>query len=357
MADAETAAKADAKQARLLKRYWVAAGSSLLVLLFMSVLYWQGYIVETGFIIIAGGILSCIAVFFALFHSGFNRKARDPSLTVAQLLSAMVTLIIAMYYTSSDARSLVLPIVLMAFVFGVFRLDTRKLVAVALFVIAGYALMIKLLLQFRPQDVDFRLEVLRLLVFGPILLWFAVMGGYISKLRKTLSDSKAATEEMATRDALTGAYNRRHLLNALRQEKLRSDRSGHAFCIGILDLDLFKTINDTYGHRAGDDVLKACAECGVQSVRPIDCFGRYGGEEFEVLMTQTDLKGARIVAERVRNAVGNLRFAHIDPDIRVTVSIGLAQYRPEECIEDTEKRADTALYRAKLAGRNRIETE
>lgn len=357
MGDAGSVSNTDTRQARLLNRYWIAAGSSFLVLLFMFALYWDGYLKETGFYYTATGILFCVVLYYALFRSRLNLKASDPSLTIAQILSAIVVLTNAMYYTSSIARSLILPIVLMAFVFGVFRLGTRKLVYVALIAIMCYALMIRLLLHFRPQDVELRLEVLRLMVFGPILLWFAVMGGYISQLRKSLSDSRTAIAEMATRDPLTGAYNRRHLLNMLRQEKSRSDRSDGAFCIAILDLDFFKTINDTFGHQVGDEVLKACATCGMQAVRPIDCFGRYGGEEFELVLAQTHLEGARTAAERIRGAMDNLRFPHIDPKLNVTVSIGLAQYRPKESVEETEKRADAALYRAKAAGRNRIESE
>lgn len=358
MAEAGTAAsREDARQARLLKRYWAAAGSSLFVLLLMAALYWNGYIEETGFYITAAGILFFVVFYYALFRSGVNRNASDPSLTVAQLLCSILMLTVAMYYTASNARSLILPFVLMAFVFGVFRLSTRKLVYVALFAITCYASMTGLLLQLRPQEVDLRLELLRLMGFGAVLLWFAVMGGYISRLRKTLHDSKVAIEEMATRDALTGVYNRRHLSNVLQQEKSRSDRSGEAFCIGLLDLDFFKAVNDKFGHQAGDEVLKACAKCGEQVVRPIDCFGRYGGEEFEVLLPQTDLEGARIVAERMRSAMSQLRFPHIDPDLRMTVSIGLSQYHPKENVNDAERRADVALYSAKEAGRNRIEIE
>jgi diguanylate cyclase (GGDEF)-like protein len=245
----------------------------------------------------------------------------------------------------------------MAYVFGVFRLGTRKLVYVALIAIMCYALMVRLLLHFRPQEVDLRLEILHLVVFGPTLLWFAVMGGYISQLRKELSDSKVVIEEMATRDALTGAYNRRHLLSMLLHLKSRSDRSKEVFCVGILDLDFFKAINDTFGHQVGDEVLKACARCGIEAVRSIDCFGRYGGEEFEVLLAQTELEGARIAAERIRSSIEKLRFPHIDPKLHVTASIGLARYYPKEKVEETEKRADAALYRAKVAGRNRIEVE
>jgi len=357
MADAGIAADIDARQARLLKRYWVAAGSSLLVLLLMFVLHWEGYLEATGFKTTAGGILFWAIFYLALFRSRLNLRVADPSLTVPQVLSAILTLIIAMFYTASSARPVILLLILMAFVFGVFRLPLQKLVCLALVTIAGCALMIVLLQHLRPQDVDLRLEILRLTVFGIVLLWFAVMGGYISHLRKTLSDSRAAVEELATHDPLTGAYNRRHLTNMLQQEKLRSDRSGETFCIAFLDLDFFKKINDTHGHQAGDEVLKAFAACGNEAIRPIDCLGRYGGEEFEVLLTQTDLEGARIVAERMRNAVGKLEFPQISADLRVTVSIGLAQYRPKENIEETEKRADAALYRAKAAGRNRVEAE
>ncbi len=357
MAEAEIALNTGAMQARLMKRYWLAAGSSLLVLLLMFVLHWEDYLTETGFWITSGGILFWIAFYYALFRSRLNLKSSDPSLTIAQVLSAIVMLIIAMFYTVSDARPVILLAVLMAFVFGVFRLSLPKLIGMALTVIAGYVLMIVLLVQFRSQDVDLRLEILRLTVFGIVLLWFAVMGGYISRLRKTLSDSRAAIEKLATHDSLTGAYNRRHLSNILQQEKLRSDRSGEAFCIAFLDLDFFKQINDTFGHQAGDEVLKACAACGNQAIRPIDCLGRYGGEEFEVLLTQTDLEGARIVSERIRNALSKLEFPHISPDLRVTASIGLTQYRPKEDIDEAEKRADAALYRAKAAGRNRTETE
>ncbi len=357
MADAGTTADVDARQARVLKRYWAAAGSSLFVLPILYALYWSGYLEQTGFVLTASATLFFIAFYYVLFRSGLNLKASDPSLTIAQLFCAISVLTVAMYYTASSARTAIQPIVLMAFVFGVFRLSTRALVYVALFAIACYAVMTGLLLELRSAEVDMQLELLRLTVFGAVLLWFAVAGGYISRMRRRLNDSKAAIEELVTHDALTGVYNRRHLATVLRQEKSRSDRSGGAFCIGFLDLDFFKAVNDTYGHQAGDEVLKACAQCGEQVVRPIDCFSRFGGEEFEVLLTQTDLAGAQIVAERMRIAISNLRFPHIDPDLKVTASIGLAQYHPKEDLDDTERRADAALYRAKAAGRNRIEIE
>jgi diguanylate cyclase (GGDEF)-like protein len=357
MADAGVAANTDAMRARFLKNYWAAAASTCIVLLLIFFFYWAGYLEETGFEIVSGGILFFSALYYALFRSGLNFRAGDPSLTVAQVLSAVFTLTVAMFYTGSEARSVLLPFMLMAFVFGIFRLPIHKLIWTAFAIIACYAVMIAALLHYRPQDVDLRLEILRLTVFGVVLLWFSVTGSYINRLRKNLSASKAAIEELATHDPLTGTYNRRYLSGMLQQEKLRSDRSGGAFCIAILDLDFFKKINDTFGHQAGDEVLKACAACGSQAIRPVDCLGRYGGEEFEVLLVQTDLEGARVVAERIRHALTGLRFPHINSDLVVTASIGLAQYRPREDIEAVKKRADAALYRAKAAGRNRVEVE
>ena len=112
MADAGSVSSADTTQTRLLKRYWIAAGGSFLVLLFMFALYWDGYLKETGFYYTAAGILFCVVLYYALFRSGLNLKARDPSVTIAQILSAIVVLTIAMYCTSSSARSVILPIVL-----------------------------------------------------------------------------------------------------------------------------------------------------------------------------------------------------------------------------------------------------
>ncbi len=357
LAEAESASNIEVRQSRFLKNYCAAALSSCVVLLLIFFFYWQGYLTETGFKIVSMGILLLAVFYYVLFRSGLNLKAHDPSLTVPQVLSAILMLTIAMFYTTNDARSVLLPFALMAFVFGVFRLTINKLVCVALITVTGYAVMIGLLLNFRPQEVDLRLEILRLTVFGVVLLWFSITGSHIGRLRKKLTDSKAAIEKLALHDSLTGAYNRRHLSNMLRQEKLRCDRSGETFSIALLDLDLFKRINDEFGHQAGDEVLKACVECGNRAIRPIDCFGRFGGEEFELLFTQTDLQGAMVVAERIRVAMSELRFPQISPQLKVTVSIGLAQYRSKEDIEETEKRADAALYRAKAAGRNKIEVE
>ena len=119
----------------------------------------------------------------------------------------------------------------------------------------------------------------------------------------------------------------------------------------------FKRVNDTYDHQAGDKVLITFAQVAQKGLRRNDYFGRYGGEEFMLIMSDTEMAGAKVQAERLRANVGKTRFPEIDPKLVQTVSIGIAEFRRGESIEQIEQRADRALYKAKSNGRNRVETD
>jgi diguanylate cyclase (GGDEF)-like protein len=160
--------------------------------------------------------------------------------------------------------------------------------------------------------------------------------------------------ELAIRDDLTGSHNRRHLIKLIEQEKDRPSRLGSSFCLCLMDIDFFKRINDRYGHSAGDHVLKAFAETAQKYIRTTDSFGRYGGEEFLLMLPETSLDEAAALAERVRIGIEQLDFLDINEEIAVTVSIGISEFRPGESISQTVARADQALYRAKSGGRNRV---
>ncbi|MDD2310349.1 MAG: GGDEF domain-containing protein [Desulfuromonadaceae bacterium] len=123
-----------------------------------------------------------------------------------------------------------------------------------------------------------------------------------------------------------------------------------------MDIDHFKKVNDIYGHLAGDMVLGKVAAMMDKTLRKTEFCGRYGGEEFLVVLTQTDCKRALNAVERVRGNIECLTFPDIDTSFKVTVSIGLAEYRKGEVVNDAIARADKAMYRAKGIGRNRIET-
>jgi diguanylate cyclase (GGDEF)-like protein len=160
--------------------------------------------------------------------------------------------------------------------------------------------------------------------------------------------------ELAIRDELTGSHNRRHLIKLIENEKDRTARLGSLFCLCLLDIDFFKRINDTYGHSAGDTVLREFALTVQRQIRESDSFGRYGGEEFLLMLPETTLEEAIVLAERVRHSIQKLGFPDISEDLGVTVSIGVAEFRTGESIGQTVARADEALYMAKASGRNRI---
>jgi diguanylate cyclase (GGDEF)-like protein len=168
----------------------------------------------------------------------------------------------------------------------------------------------------------------------------------------------ALTEElqlMATTDALTGLPNRRKLMEGLEVETARALRTGRPLTLALLDIDRFKSVNDTHGHPAGDAVLQAVADELRNVTRGGDLLGRFGGEEFAIVMPETSLEQARWACERLRKAVSKRLTRYPDGTSGgVTISTGLALLSSEEGCGQLISRADTALYRAKKDGRDRV---
>ena len=181
----------------------------------------------------------------------------------------------------------------------------------------------------------------------------------IRKRRYTdhLRDNVQNSIEMAITDALTGLHNRRYMESHLGTLAEQAASRGKPLALMMLDIDFFKSINDNYGHDAGDDVLREFAVRVRKSIRGIDLACRYGGEEFVIVMPETDLHVAGMVAERLRRSIAGEPFAvnKGTKRIEVTISIGLSTLELKgEVVADVLKRADTALYRAKHDGRNRV---
>jgi len=158
-------------------------------------------------------------------------------------------------------------------------------------------------------------------------------------------------------DELTGLYNRRYFFERLKEEYERTKRySESEFSVIMLDIDHFKRINDTYGHMAGDIVLKKLARIMKNSIRSTDIVARFGGEEFIFLLPQTPLKGGVVFAERLRKTVETCKFKALEYEIPVTISIGVSSYNNQlpYTVDDIIKNTDEALYQAKEKGRNRV---
>lgn len=187
-------------------------------------------------------------------------------------------------------------------------------------------------------------------------LLFGMITVYVLRLKRGLDEARRQLQIMARMDILTGIWNRGHLLDRFAEEFQRAKRQGRPLGCLILDLDHFKFVNDRFGHPAGDRVLRQVGATLAAEVRKYDIVGRYGGEEFLIVVTETPLASLVDLAERIRTAVGKgIRIQGTPDGIPLTVSIGVAAMSASDPnIDAIIKRADDALYRAKKEGRNRV---
>jgi len=183
--------------------------------------------------------------------------------------------------------------------------------------------------------------------------------GHLLFLLSDITERKRMEEDLRTlafTDSLTGVNNRRRFFELANKELERTKRNGRPFCFLTLDIDHFKTINDSHGHDQGDIVLTKLAACCLQELRCSDIFGRIGGEEFSAILIETDTETAQIVAERLRKRIAAESIQTDDARIAFTISIGLSHWQGnDDTIDSIMQRADKALYTAKNLGRNRVE--
>jgi len=342
------ASRARPAQRSLLQRFMIAAASTVLFIFLLAMCLIEGALSAGAFATASLSPLSAIAGVYFVSRSGLNMRPHDRSLTVPIMLCATCAVTFVLYYVG-PARPVFLLMYPVILFFGVFRLTTRTLLGVAAVALAGYAMIIVMLLLSAPGIARPHIEILQWVVLATVLIWFSFMGGYVNHLHSRLKESEY--------DALTGIYTRRRILEVLEHEKIRCDRGAGPLCIGMLDIDRFKLVNDNFGHAVGDEVLRHAVAIGQKELRTIDFMGRYGGEEFLMVLPQTELEGARECAERVRGETQRCAFDVCGEKRNMTLSIGLAQYRPGEPVSELLERADAALYRAKAAGRNRVECE
>jgi diguanylate cyclase (GGDEF)-like protein len=173
----------------------------------------------------------------------------------------------------------------------------------------------------------------------------------LDTINETLRAKNEELEKLSITDGLTGLANHRFLMQRLNEEAIRSARTERPFGVLMADVDHFKQYNDSFGHPAGDEVLKLVAGLLRECTRTVDCVGRYGGEEFAVIMPETDNAGALVVAERIRTRIAEQEF----PNRGMTLSIGIAEFPTDaDSPQSTIAVADQALYQAKRDGRDRV---
>jgi diguanylate cyclase (GGDEF)-like protein len=180
------------------------------------------------------------------------------------------------------------------------------------------------------------------------------IGALLYPLRNALLYRQAI--QSAHTDPLTGVLNRSTLLNVFQKETALTKRHHSSLSLLMLDIDFFKKVNDSYGHAAGDEALKTLTNCMHETVRESDPIFRLGGEEFAILLNDTDIDGAKLLAERLRHAVETSSITHEKQQFNMTVSIGLTELKENEALDCIMQRADIALYSAKESGRNKVVT-
>lgn len=353
-------------QALRLKRLAYGSVSYLTSFAVASVLCALGYLAPTVLLTYGLMLAALNGVYVIALRSGLNLRLADPNMSLLQIGLAIAASYYVMYY-AREARGAFLLLGLSAAMYGLYQFRTRDFLVLTSAIVAGYLFLILLLVLQRPQELNLQLELLHLIALTACMLQFSGVGGHIGALRSKLNEKNREMEkrnsqleqallrieQLAMHDELTGVFNRRHLMETISLEKQRSRRTGSQFTICILDIDFFKHVNDTYGHLAGDQVLREISATASAALRQTDYFGRYGGEEFACVLTDTGPDGAMVTAERIRTSIAALRFPAMDPALGITVSIGMAACSDGEEPDSAFRRADEALYQAKQGGRNR----
>lgn len=307
---------------------------------------------------IAAAVL-CASTYLAN-AKGWNLRWRDPNLTEPLILVAIV-LQLCVVVAAPQVAFPFLANLFTVFAFGMLWLTLRNAVAMWSLGVFGTGIVFYLAGGRFAAPTGSGLEVFLMWAYFSLILGRCLLVSVaanetrmrLSESRRQLADTLEQVQRLASRDELTRSLNRRSVLAALERERSRAERSGTPFCVAMIDLDHFKRVNDSYGHAAGDAVLRAFAAAVHDTMRMTDIFGRYGGEEFLMILVGAAQEAALEAVERIRATVAAHDWRAIVPDAKVTMSAGLAGFRKGESVEKLLQRADRALYQAKHGGRNR----
>jgi diguanylate cyclase (GGDEF)-like protein len=331
-----------------------------------AALLWAGSSLDrldlTGSGVAVGTTLLLVGVVLLGFTIGADVRfsAMKEPLGLALVVWGSVSCVLTAEFGSGPLRLALLAVVLPGLTFAALHLPRIQLRLIALLTWVTFSIGTTLHINSaRPADGGDALMVwwcytgllvLALFVADRVALLREQLTGRSDELEAAL----ARVREMAMRDDLTGLYNRRQLMEYLNRQKALADRGSVAFALCYIDLDHFKRVNDYFGHKQGDEVLKAFADIALKVVREGDFVARIGGEEFVLVLTNANLADAVQVSNRLRRQTQLMMIDPKAPDFAVTASVGVAAYRAREPVEQLMSRADTAMYAAKTQGRNRV---
>ena len=296
-----------------------------------------------------------------LSEINFNDRFKDQYLTVPQTIVGM-TIQLGAIYLAPEVGFYFIFILFIVLSFGALLMNARETAIVWTYSTIGLTALLLMTDKAIAMPMATWTERALVLVCAVTALGrCASTGLYGSTMRETLykrgNELKAAharIEELAQVDELTGLLNRRYIMKTLNEEMARAQRFGGACSVAIIDLDFFKRINDQYGHPVGDEVLRTFAITLFANLRAVDKLGRYGGEEFLMILPDTAKDQAVRTLDRLRSIASEVDWAAIAKMMNVTMSAGISEVRQQDSAIDILARADAALYTAKDAGRNRV---
>jgi diguanylate cyclase (GGDEF)-like protein len=355
-------AKALSRRAKQRRQIQALIGVSYVIDAYILLLYAHaGTIpVTIGPAFAACGLVS-IACYIALSEMGFTERFKDHYFVAPQAIASMA-IMLAFTYIAPEVGVMFLCTLFVVFNFSSLRSTPWQTAIVWTAMALGLTGLF--LLTDKPISMPHGTYVERFATMTVFVLTIGrcmFLGIFSSSMRQTLYKSgvelKAANkriEELAELDELTGSFNRRCIMRMLDDEIARANRSKAPCSIALIDLDWFKRVNDHYGHPTGDEVLRTFAITVFANIRDIDKFGRYGGEEFLLVLPDTPDDEAVRTLDRLREIVAGLDWSAFSPGMQVTISAGVAMLKPDETADTFLARADRALYAAKAQGRNRI---
>jgi diguanylate cyclase (GGDEF)-like protein len=308
------------------------------------------------------GLLS-VSCYLVVAETGFIERFPENYFVAPQLIFHAAIMLAFTYYRPEVGVMFLCNLFL---VFGFGALRSRPLQSATAWTVTALGLAALFLLTDKPIAIpgDTYLERLTTMtVFALSIGRCMFLGMFSSSVRHSLHQSglklKEAykrIEELAEVDELTGSFNRRCITQMLDEAITRAQRNKSPCSIALIDLDWFKRVNDAYGHPTGDEVLRTFAITVFANIRSIDRFGRYGGEEFLLVLPDTPNEKATHLVDRLREIIAGLDWSAFSSGMQVTISAGVATLAADETAETILKRADSALYSAKAKGRNRTAT-
>jgi diguanylate cyclase (GGDEF)-like protein len=305
--------------------------------------------------------LASVAGYLVLSETGFTERFQDHYFVTPQLIVSTAIMLTFTYFVP-EVGVLFLCTLFVVFNFGSLRATPRQTALVWTVTALGLAGLF--LLTDKPISLPHGSYPERFATMSVFVLTIGrcmFLGMFSSQMRQSLykngvklKEAYKRIEELAELDELTGSFNRRCIMRMLDDEIARAHRIDAPCSIALIDLDWFKRINDRFGHPTGDEVLRTFAITVFANIRSIDRFGRYGGEEFLLVLPDTASEPAAQILDRLRAIIADLDWSAFSPGMTVTISAGLATLAADENPDTLLARADSALYAAKARGRNRI---